>query len=105
MRRSWWVAACVAAVLCWPTPARAQQGQGEGEQHREDDEDAGLDPLERLKKIAALMEQVEQRLFDADTGDFTVQEQRRIAEALRFEDKSADALERLIHDLEKKSGQ
>lgn len=103
MRRSWWIAACAAAVLCWPTTVQAQQGGDGG--HREDDEDAGVDPLERLKKIAALMEQVEGRLFEADTGDFTLEEQRRIVEAMKFEEKSADALERLIHDLEKKSGQ
>jgi hypothetical protein len=104
MRRSWWVAACAAAVLGWPTTVLAQQG-GQRDEHHEDDEDAGLDPLERLKKIAALMEQVEGRLFEADTGDFTLEEQRRIVEAMKFEAKSADALERLIHDLEKKSGQ
>ena len=103
MRRTWWVVACAAALL-WPTTARAQQGGDAPEPCPTEDEDAGLDPLERLKKIAALMEQVEGRLFDADTGDFTQEEQRRIVEAMRFEDKSADALQRLIHDLEKKGG-
>lgn len=53
-----------------------------------------------LDKILELMRGVEDRLFESDTGDFTQEEQRRIVEAMRFEDKTSQALEELIRKIE-----
>jgi flagellar biosynthesis GTPase FlhF len=53
-----------------------------------------------LPKILELMKQVEGRLFEADTGDFTQDEQKQIVEAMRFEEKTHEALEELIKKIE-----
>lgn len=53
-----------------------------------------------LDKILELMKGVEDRLFESDTGDFTQEEQRKVAEAMRFEDKTSQALEELIRKIE-----
>lgn len=58
-----------------------------------------------LEKILKLMEQVEGRLFDADTGGYTQEEQKKIVEALRFEDKTSAALEELINKVEQQQQQ
>jgi hypothetical protein len=53
-----------------------------------------------LEKILELMRGVEDRLFQSDTGDFTQDEQKKIVEAMRFEDKTSQALEELIRKIE-----
>lgn len=53
-----------------------------------------------LPKILELMKNVEGRLFEADTGDFTQDEQRQIVEAMKFEEKTHEALEELIRKIE-----
>lgn len=79
----------------------AEEGQGkkagEGQQAP-----GGIPGLEDnpLDKILELMRGVEDRLFESDTGDFTQEEQRRIVEAMRFEDKTSQALEELIRKIE-----
>jgi hypothetical protein len=66
----------------------------------------GLGEMENpLKKILELMEQVEGRLYDSDTGSFTQQEQKKIVEAMRFEDKTHQALEELIKKIEEQMKQ
>jgi len=117
-RSSAWASAGLA-VLLLAGPGWAQQGDEEsrpdewreGEDGREEGRGAepdldrpAEDPFEEMKRIVALMRGVEDRLFEADTGEFTREEQRRIVEALRFEDKTAQALEDLIRELEKKGG-
>lgn len=66
----------------------------------------GLGEMENpLKKILELMEQVEGRLYDSDTGTFTQTEQKKIVEAMRFEDKTHQALEELIKKIEEQMKQ
>lgn len=77
--------------------AEGNQGQG-GEPGHGGQQPGGVE--NPLIKILELMEQVEQRLFESDTGDFTQEEQRQIAEALRFEGKTTEALEELIRKIE-----
>lgn len=71
---------------------KREQGPGQG----------GVPGLEDnpLDKILELMKGVEDRLFESDTGDFTQEEQRKVAEAMRFEDKTSQALEELIRKIE-----
>lgn len=71
---------------------KGEQGPGQG----------GVPGLEDnpLDKILELMKGVEDRLFESDTGDFTQEEQRKVAEAMRFEDKTSQALEELIRKIE-----
>ncbi len=57
----------------------------------------GENPLE---EILELMNEVENRLVEADTGAFTQDEQKKIVEAMRFEDKTSAALEELIKKVE-----
>lgn len=78
----------------------AEEGQGkkaEGQQGP-----GGVPGLEDnpLDKILELMRGVEDRLFESDTGDFTQEEQRKVVEAMRFEDKTSQALEELIRKIE-----
>ena len=58
------------------------------------------DPREQLKKILELMKQTEDKLFEADPSEDTQAVQKEIVEAMRFEDKTHQALEKLIHDIE-----
>jgi len=61
----------------------------------------GQNPFENpLEKILDLMKGVEEKLFEADTGDFTQSEQKKIVEAMRFEDKTKKALDKLIDKIE-----
>ncbi len=78
----------------------AEEGQGK---KKADGQQPGAIPgLEDnpLDKILELMRGVEDRLFESDTGDFTQEEQRKIVEAMRFEDKTSQALEELIRKIE-----
>lgn len=79
--------------------AEGEQGKKKGEQGPGQGGVPGLgdNPLE---KILELMKGVEDRLFESDTGDFTQEEQRKVAEAMRFEDKTSQALEELIRKIE-----
>ncbi len=70
-------------------PVHAQQPQPQPGQDE--------DPLE---KILELMKSVQERLYDADTGENTQVEQKKIVEAMRFETKTSQALEKLIYDIE-----
>lgn len=77
--------------------------EGQGKKAPEGQQGPGAVPgLEDnpLDKILELMRGVEDRLFESDTGDFTQEEQRRIVEAMRFEDKTSQALEELIRKIE-----
>jgi hypothetical protein len=58
-----------------------------------------------LLKILKLMNEVEDRLFDSDTGDFTQEEQRKIVEAMKFEGKTSEALDDLIKQVEQQQQQ
>ena len=58
------------------------------------------DPREQLKKILELMEKAEDKLFEADPTEETQAVQKEIVEAMRFEDKTHQALEKLIHQIE-----
>ncbi|MBX3466908.1 MAG: hypothetical protein KF878_08415 [Planctomycetes bacterium] len=76
----------------------AEEGQGKKKQ----DGQPGIPGLGEnpLEKILELMRGVEDRLFESDTGEFTQDEQRKIIEAMRFEDKTSQALEELIRKIE-----
>lgn len=76
----------------------AEEGQGK----KAPGQGGGLPGLgdNPLEKILELMRGVEDRLFEADTGEFTQEEQRKIVEAMRFEDKTSQALEELIRKIE-----
>jgi hypothetical protein len=58
-----------------------------------------------LKKILELLKDVEDRLIDADTGDWTQEEQRRIIEALNMQENAKKALDKLIEDIQKAQNQ
>ena len=53
-----------------------------------------------LEKILELMERAETKLFEADPKEDTQAVQKEIVEAMRFEDKTHEALEKLIHQIE-----
>ena len=76
-----------------------KKGQKPGEGAEGQQAPGGLEE-NPLPKILELMKQVEGRLFEADTGEFTQDEQRQIVEAMRFEDKTHEALEELIRKIE-----
>lgn len=78
------------------------QKPGEGQPGGQPGAGGGLEE-NPLPKILELMKQVEGRLFEADTGDFTQDEQRQIIEAMRFEEKSHEALEELIKKIEEQA--
>lgn len=66
----------------------------------------GPNPLENpLEKILELMKGVEDRLFEADTGEFTQAEQKKLVEALRFEEKTQKALDELIDKIQNSQSQ
>jgi hypothetical protein len=58
-----------------------------------------------LKKILELLKDVENRLVDADTGEWTQEEQRRIIEALNLQRNAKKALDKLIEDIQKAQSQ
>lgn len=78
---------------------KAEKGQkkGGGQQAPGGGENPFENPLE---KILELMKGVEEKLFEADTGDFTQAEQKKIVDAMRFEDKTQKALDKLIDKIE-----
>lgn len=78
---------------------KAEKGQkkGGGQQAPGGGENPFENPLE---KILDLMKGVEEKLFEADTGDFTQAEQKKIVDAMRFEDKTQKALDKLIDKIQ-----
>ena len=54
-----------------------------------------------LKKILKLLNEVENRMNEADTGEWTQQEQRDIIEALKLQSQAKNELDRLIENLQK----
>lgn len=58
-----------------------------------------------LKKILDLLKDVEDRLVDADTGDWTQEEQRQVVEALKRQDQATKALDDLIEQIQKMQNQ
>ncbi|MBL4844820.1 MAG: hypothetical protein JKY65_04770 [Planctomycetes bacterium] len=76
---------------------KAEKGQKKGGQKPEGGENPFENPLE---KILDLMRGVEDKLFEAQTGDFTQAEQQRIVEAMRFEAKTKKALDKLIDKIQ-----
>ena len=83
---------------------KAEKGQkkGGGQQAPGGGENPFENPLE---KILELMKGVEEKLFEADTGDFTQAEQKKIVDAMRFEDKTQKALDKLIDKIENSQNQ
>lgn len=83
---------------------KAEKGQkkGGGQQAPGGGENPFENPLE---KILDLMKGVEEKLFDADTGEFTQAEQKKIVDAMRFEDKTKKALDKLIDKIENSQNQ
>ena len=73
-------------------------GEGPGGEPKE----GGLDGLGEnpLLKILDLMKEVETRLNDTDAGEFTQEDQKKIVEAMKFEDKAKTALDDLIKKIE-----
>jgi hypothetical protein len=57
-----------------------------------------------LPKILDLMKEAEARLNDADPGEYTQQDQKKIVEAMKFEDKARAALDDLIKKIEHQEG-
>ncbi|MGE0709977.1 MAG: hypothetical protein AB7N76_26010 [Planctomycetota bacterium] len=85
--------------------AEKRQGQG-GQQPGPGGQQPGGGVFENpLEKILKLMEEVEGRLFESDTGKFTQDEQKKIIEAMRFEQKSHKALEELIDKVQQQQDQ
>jgi flagellar biosynthesis GTPase FlhF len=77
---------------------KAEKGQKKGGGQQAP---GGQNPFENpLEKILDLMKGVEEKLFEADTGDFTQSEQKKIVDAMRFEDKTKKALDKLIDKIE-----
>lgn len=81
----------------WKKAEERQGQEGQGQQPG-----MGGNPLDEILK---LMESVEDRLVESETGEFTQAEQKRIVEAMRFEDKTSAALEELIQEVEKQQQQ
>lgn len=86
---------------------REAEGEQEKEQQGEGQAGGPLadDPMEKMKKILELMNEVENKLYEADTGEFTQEEQKQIVEAMRFEEKTHEALEELIRKIEEQAEQ
>ncbi len=57
-----------------------------------------------LPKILDLMKEAEARLNDADPGEYTQEDQKKIVEAMKFEDKARAALDDLIKKIEHQEG-
>jgi len=86
---------------------REAEGEQEKEKQGEGQAPPAGGPLEDnpLEKILELMNEVENKLFEADTGEFTQEEQKQIVEAMRFEEKTHEALEELIRKIEEQAEQ
>lgn len=82
----------------WREAEEGQQGEGEGQPGQAGP--GGMMQENPLEKIIEMMTGVEDKLFEADTGEWTQQEQREIVQAMRFEDKTSQALEELIRKIE-----
>jgi len=54
-----------------------------------------------LKNILKLLKDVEDRLGDADTGEWTQDEQRQVVEALKLQKDASSALDKLIDQIQK----
>jgi len=62
------------------------------------------DPRAALAKILDLMKEVESRLNDAAPDEQTQADQKKVVEAMKFEDKTKAALDDLIKKLEHMEG-
>ena len=76
-----------------------------GEKKTPGDEKAGdAEDQNPLPKILDLMKEAEARLNDADPGEYTQEDQKKIVEAMKFEDKARAALDVLIKKIEHQEG-
>ncbi|MCA8922727.1 MAG: hypothetical protein KDD82_13015 [Planctomycetes bacterium] len=76
-----------------------REAEGEGQEAAPEGQ-GEEDPRAQLQKILELMERAETKLFEADPKEDTQAVQKEIVEAMRFEDKTHEALEKLIHQIE-----
>jgi hypothetical protein len=76
---------------------KGADGQGGGEETPNPENPLGDNPL---AKILDLMKEAETRLNDTDLDEVTQKEQKKIVEAMKFEDKSKAALDDLIKKIE-----
>lgn len=58
-----------------------------------------------LKKILDLLKDIEDRLVDSDTGEWTQDEQRQVVEALKLQNNAVDELDKLINKIQDQQNQ
>lgn len=95
----------IALVLALGGPARADLKPSDQEKKAPDEQGSGGGQEQQKEKnplpeIVEKMKAVEKRLAEADTGSWTQEEQKRIADALDLEAGAVDALTKLIEEIE-----
>lgn len=107
--KSTFKAALLAGLLLAMPGATSLWADTEGEKEKKKKEWKKLEKKQKgklrqtknpLKKILKLLKDVEDRLIDADTGEWTRDEQRQVVEALKLQKDAQKALDDLIKKIE-----